>query len=132
MPAKQNVSGGQASAIQFQNLVEFSDQVPVLTGKVLYREPQVVNDEIDDLHSLTPAFRSRHVPGEIKMTLKIPVDSAWLRGNILFEVDLDVVFSNGLAISFSGVTLKGDPVEKELTAGTTNELTFGFISATES
>lgn len=124
--------GGQASAIQFRALNGSPAQSSVLQGTVNYRPPQIVNEPIDDAHTPLPQYRKKFMYGEIRMTALLPPDASWLRGDVIADAELEVVFTNGLTITFSGVTLSGDAVEQDLTAGQTNELKFTFVSSTES
>ena len=132
MARSRDVPGAQASSIQFSNLAGFPDQVPVLMGKVGFRRPQIVREEIQDCHSLEPQYTEKFQPGMVKMTIKLPVDSSWITSETIRGASLEVSFVNGLNVAFTDVKMYGEAVEEDLTAGTTNELTFGFVSATES
>ncbi len=132
MPRKRDNPGGQATAIQFSGLNGKSAQVPTLQGTVNYKPPQTVKEPIEDVHSPIPQYKTSFKYGSISMTLVLPVDTSWIRSDVISDSLLNVTFLNGFSIAFSGVTMTGDGVEQDLTAGTTNELTFTFVSSTES
>jgi hypothetical protein len=127
--ATQNV-GGQARSIVFSRLTGASNQSPVLTGTVTIRLPQVVREQIEDVHSSRPYFRSMSMPGQIAMTFVQTGSLAWLSGATVDDADLQVLFTDGSTFTATGVTMFGDATEIDQTAGTSNERTFAYVSGT--
>lgn len=126
MPRRDRAMGGHASAISFTRLRGAPSQSPTLKGTVTYRPKQITREPIEDAHSDELFYIEKLVHGHIKMTF-IASDLSWLAGVV--GADLQVVYTNGVILTAVGVVLIGDPVEIEQTAGTSNELTFSYASA---
>lgn len=132
MARAKNHPGGQVSAITFTNLKGgVGDRSLIVKGAVTFRPPDIKREEIDDANSLDPQFKIALVRGMLKMAFVLPQDSSWILASVLAVCQITVVYLNGLVQSFTEASLVSDPVELDLTEGSTNQLTFIIGSVTE-
>ena len=127
MPILNNTVGGHATSIVFSELQGSPDKTGVNQGTVKYRPTRKTNKRVENVNSPTPHYIVESAPGMITMTLVQAEDLSWLARVI--NASLTVRFQNGQVLTATGVTLEGDPTELDLGAGTTSELSFGFVSA---
>lgn len=131
MPARPGTPGGYATAVVFSNLTGRADEVPTLQGEVTFSRPQVVATAIQDVHSFVPEVQLNARSGAFTLTAIIPQDHSWLDASVIIGASCSMKFSNGRTYSLQGVTIVTDPVQAQLVAGTTNELSFVFASSSE-
>lgn len=122
--------GSQAEAVKF-NGSGIGDRAVTAQGDITVQPSRAQNQPVEDAHTPIPRHRRMHRFGVITMTLLADQDMSWLDN--VADASLIVLEQNGRKHTMRGVTQVTDGgVQTNTTQGTTNELTFTFVTYQQS